>query len=67
MLWIKLKPEESIDVKDEQGNHLGVLKAEQRGGSVRIGFDGVKRIRLNRRAAGEPQSPELTVSPERTT
>ncbi len=50
MLWIKLKPEESIDVQDVEGNHLGVVTAEQRGGSVRISFDGLKQLVFKRRA-----------------
>jgi hypothetical protein len=51
MLWIKLKPDESIDVKDTDGNLLGVLTAHQRGGSVRIGFDGLKQLIFKRRIA----------------
>lgn len=51
MLWLKIKPGETIDVRDDQGNHVGVLHAEQRGHSVRLGFDGLTALRFDRQPA----------------
>jgi len=54
MLWIKLKPGETIDVLDEQGKRVGVLHAEQRAHSIRLGFDGLKQLVLKRRDKRRP-------------
>ena len=48
MLWLKLKPGETIDVRDKDNNRVGVLHAEQRGHGVRLGFDGLTALRFDR-------------------
>jgi len=59
MLWIKLKPDECLDVLDKQGNRLGVVNVEQRGGSIRIGFKDLNQLVFKRRDGGthEPRKP----------